>query len=294
MQVRLTVGRDGMLQECQVEFEILQEYSAGGRGERIHLGYVKLNLAEYVEPSETSISPSSPSAPNNEAAGEDGIVRRYLMQDSKINSTLKLGITMRHVEGTREYYAPPLRTAPVFSGIANIIHSSEPVQTQVTTGGASTPQPLDEETVPNLSSRNKEQGEMQDMYRRSLAAFWASQPGELKADEAIEDIFSGGDGWGKGGRPAPTEQENGNGRAGGGSFAGGNSSRPDSGTSTPNPDGDGKLVDGRRGMMYIAGPRRHNKHLKTRGRVKGQGEVDEFDVREDLKSWRVGEKAYYT
>jgi hypothetical protein len=33
------------------------------------------------------------------------------------------------------------------------------------------------------------------MYRRALAASWHSQPGELPADEVIEDIFSGGDGW---------------------------------------------------------------------------------------------------
>jgi hypothetical protein len=64
-----------MLQESFILFEILQEYSAGGRGERISLGNVKLNLAEYVEQSE---------------AEGDGVCRRYLMQDSKINSTLKV------------------------------------------------------------------------------------------------------------------------------------------------------------------------------------------------------------
>lgn len=33
------------------------------------------------------------------------------------------------------------------------------------------------------------------MYRRTLAASWAAQPGEPRADECIEDIFAGGDGW---------------------------------------------------------------------------------------------------
>ena len=33
------------------------------------------------------------------------------------------------------------------------------------------------------------------MYRLSLAAYWAAQPGELRPDECIEDIFAGGDGW---------------------------------------------------------------------------------------------------
>lgn len=59
-----------------MNFEVLQEYSSGARGERIILGNVKLNLAEYVDA--------------NEFDGEDGVCRRYLMQDSKINSTLKV------------------------------------------------------------------------------------------------------------------------------------------------------------------------------------------------------------
>jgi hypothetical protein len=33
------------------------------------------------------------------------------------------------------------------------------------------------------------------MYRRTLAASWQLQAGELNADECIEDIFAGGDGW---------------------------------------------------------------------------------------------------
>ena len=64
-----------LLQDSEIHFEILQEYSAGARGERILLGIVKLNLAEYVEGSEE---------------GDEGITRRYLMQESKINSTLKV------------------------------------------------------------------------------------------------------------------------------------------------------------------------------------------------------------
>jgi len=66
-----------MLHESWIIFEVLQEYSAGGRGERIVLGTVKLNLSEYVEQSDL-------------LDGEEGVCRRYLMQDSKINSTLKV------------------------------------------------------------------------------------------------------------------------------------------------------------------------------------------------------------
>jgi len=71
----LTIGKDGMLQDFEINFEVLQEYASGARGEKILLGNVKLNLAEYVEASDDT---------------EDGFTRRYLMQDSKINSTLKV------------------------------------------------------------------------------------------------------------------------------------------------------------------------------------------------------------
>ena len=319
MQVRLGVGKDGMLQECTIEFEILQEYSAGGRGERIRLGGVKLNLAEYVEASENPASPSSPGGgPNHAGEGstEEGVVRRYLMQDSKINSTLKLSILMLHTSGPRDYYAPPLRTAPVFGGIAGIIHSSEPA---APTGNPLAPDGGGEgiagdelANAPDFRSRNKEAGEMMDMYRRTLAAFWASQPGELKADEAVEDIFSGGDGWGKNGRPLPVEVENeyrpstgetknaarNDGVAFGAGAGMGSSSRPNSrpgsGANTPNLDGDANMHSGNnRGIkaMSSAG-RKHDHRHRHRLRQKGHGEVEEEDLIDDLRSWRIGETAY--
>ena len=74
--LRLIVDKNSMLQESDIHFEVLQEYSSGARGERITLGNVKLNLAEYVEAGDGDV--------------DEGITRRYLMQDSKINSTLKV------------------------------------------------------------------------------------------------------------------------------------------------------------------------------------------------------------
>lgn len=62
-----------MLQERPIIFETVQEY-AGAR-ERIALGSLSLNLAEYAR------------------VGKE--TRRYLMQDSKINSTLKVGESLQ-------------------------------------------------------------------------------------------------------------------------------------------------------------------------------------------------------
>ena len=128
---------------------------------------------------------------------------------------------------------------------------------------------------------------MQDMYRRTLAAYWASQPGELKADECIEDIFAGGDGWGKGGRP--TTQAVGVGH-----------NAPESATSTPNPDGNDVRVQGdsrnskignaRRGFLDIGKSGKYGSKAKLPR--KGAGEVDEFEIREDLRSWNISQKAH--
>jgi hypothetical protein len=298
-----------MLQECSVNFEILQEYSAGGRGERIRLGELKINLAEYVEASENPTSPSSPGGganPTGEGNTEEGVVRRYLMQGSKINSTLKLSILMLHTSGPRDYYAPPLRTAPVFGGIAGIIHPQEPAAPTgnplASDGGGEGVGGEEVANGPDFRSRNKEAGEMMDMYRRTLAAFWASPPGELKADEAVEDIFSGGDGWGKNGRPLPVDAEiehrgsaadaNGHARNDSVAFNSRPNSRPSSGANTPNMDGDRDMNSGgTRGIKALgAGRRRDHKH--RRSRPKGHGEVDEEELVEDLRSWRVEESAY--
>lgn len=97
----------------------MQDYSSGVRGEKITLGQVTLNLAEYVEESEMG------------PGGEGGVIRRYLMQESKINSTLKIGIMMKQVDGERNFTAPPLKTAPVFGGIAGIVAGDQAEQDDV-------------------------------------------------------------------------------------------------------------------------------------------------------------------
>ncbi|THC97009.1 hypothetical protein EYZ11_003513 [Aspergillus tanneri] len=88
LQVRLTIDRSQTLHECDVHFEIIQEFESGGIGDNKNvLGKIRLNLAEYVEKSDD----------------QEGVVRRYLMQESKINSTLKVAIAMRQVEGDRNF-----------------------------------------------------------------------------------------------------------------------------------------------------------------------------------------------
>lgn len=46
-----------------------------------------------------------------------------------------------------------------------------------------------------MNFKSTEARELQDMYRRTLSASFAAQAGELPADECIESLFAGGDGW---------------------------------------------------------------------------------------------------
>lgn len=110
ISVRLTIDKNNNLAETLIHFEVIQEFhNIATKGERITLGTLSLNLAEYVEESEMGVD------------GDEGVVRRYLMQESKINSTLKVSICMRQVDGEKNFVAPPLKTAPVFGGIAGIV-----------------------------------------------------------------------------------------------------------------------------------------------------------------------------
>lgn len=134
--IRISIDKNNNLAECLIEFEVLQEFAVA---EKITLGCVKLNLSEYIEESEafgreigspprkrSSLGLSPTGAVGDEESEarivEEGIVRRYLMQDSKINSTLKIGILMVQVDGERNFIAPALKTAPVFGGgIAGLV-----------------------------------------------------------------------------------------------------------------------------------------------------------------------------
>ena len=284
--LRMTIDKNGMMQDAAIHFEVIQEYSSGGRGERILLGNVKLNLAEYVEPSENE--------------GEDGISRRYLMQDSKINSTLKITIFMKQLEGDRNFSTPQLKGAPVFGGIAGIMAGEQQGETDDITGH-----------MPSLNSKFRETGELQDMYRRTLAAYWAAQPGELKADECIEDIFAGGDGWGDKNHSTPHTPRHEHLPIG--EYSDGEDhSEDDSGLSpsSSKPDASSKKskgltesfkslraqhkkqksigrADGVSGRSSIEQQANHLKAEADTKRRRPAQEVDELTMREDLRSWTI-------
>ena len=192
-----------------------------------------------------------------------------------------------------KYVRPPLKTARVFGGIAGIMNAEQG-------------DPDDLGHMPSMSSKTREIGELQDMYRRTLAASWAAQAGELPADQCIENIFAGGDGWGNARSgdhlQVPTSKKNGD-------------STEDDGSDEESRvrRGHGRNASSFSRSMKQRGhgskSNRGNHSNRTTDSVDGQGsielqansssteekarsyrrmhEIDEFEAREDLRSWEI-------
>jgi hypothetical protein len=160
--------------------------------------------------------------------------------------------------------------------------------------------------VPTVSHKSREAGdELRDLYRKTLAAELTIRPGVPSADQVIEDIFSGGDGW-CGNQPyESTTPTSGTGRKHiGGS---GGTSADDSGNWSD--DGGASTIRAnkrswpdfqfsKRGQSN----RENSVSLRSRGSF-GQGahsdmdkdyagpvpEIDELDVRDNLRCWNYSE-----
>ena len=158
--------------------------------------------------------------------------------------------------------------------------------------------------MPSMSKKTRELGKLQDMYRRTLAASWAAQAGELPADKCIEDIFAGGDGWGSHTdhtntphlRPSDdsTEdresdveqrtvrrQDNRSSRFG---------SRLDTTPRHSAQSSNDRNVHGAHGVSGRASIEQQVKSSNAQSKsqnAKRSNEIDEFSAREDLRSWHI-------
>ncbi|EAW08171.1 N-terminal C2 domain-containing protein [Aspergillus clavatus NRRL 1] len=273
LQVRLTIDRNQTLHECEIVFEIIQELGSGGSSDKNLLGRIRLNLAEYVDKSDD----------------EEGIVRRYLMQDSKINSTLRIGIAMRQIDGDKNFTTPPLRSAAVFAGIAGVVSAEQGEHDDLG-------------RLPSIHTQSREVADMQDMYRRTLAASWLSGTDDIPADKLIEELFATGS-CGNDDYNHPRSRWSGEYQ---------HELRPDSYTDTRQTRSGNRLSPSfeRRpkssssqfrneikGSNTSSGSTRKTGSIQNqlydnpngkswRGRSEAD-EVSEFDVREDLRSWEV-------
>lgn len=170
--------------------------------------------------------------------------------------------------------------------------------------------------IPTIS-KSRDHGELQDMYRRTLAASWAAHPVELPADQCVEDIFNGGDGWKHEMSTPQITGQDGNISDGKGGHRRGHSHhhRTASGTSIASQNSQNTLAaTGTRNSIQKFGHKREKSQetigiagspvvgngnesssegTSERGRagVRRPEEVDEFSVREDLVAWKLPEKA---
>jgi hypothetical protein len=138
------------------------------------------------------------------------------------------------------------------------------------------------------------------MYRRALAASWASQPGELPADQCVEEIFAGGDGWKHDSKGAPRIAQDNPNTSGEDLHR---HHRTQSGASSKSQNTITGKGSGRFGHKHSRSkdtighasgiqnsPNETSSDGSERGRTGGfrkAQEVDEFEVRDDLMAWRL-------
>ena len=188
-------------------------------------------------------------------------------------------------------HRPQLRIAPIFGGIAGIINTADKGEAE-------------DGHIPAMSSKiTRDIGEMQDMYRRTLTASYVSQIHELPADECIEDIFSGGDGWGNNSGHDLFKDPNGSGNE---EESDGEHLAPPSHHRRGHSRHGSKGVQPKQKVNHRSGHKRDIPGTGSGGRShhdqpatssssddhkyrhqKRMNEVSELDVREDLRSWAI-------
>lgn len=149
----------------------------------------------------------------------------------------------------------------------------------------------EDRNLPTSRKLARDTGEMQDLYRRALTASYTSNDSELPADECIEDIFAGGDGWGRKTNrvtfQAHLQRESDDDSVSPKRRASGHSrtSSHDHGRSADHRRKDSKPkkpTDKSRDGPNSSSSEEHKKLDQLRDR-----DVSEFDLREDLRSWQI-------
>ncbi|KAK9454348.1 N-terminal C2 in EEIG1 and EHBP1 proteins-domain-containing protein [Dipodascopsis uninucleata] len=156
--VRMVIRKDGRLSNRYIVFEVVSEMA----GEKIDLGNIHVNMAEFAKEK------------------SDG--RRYLLQNSKVNSTLKISMKFHQLSGDSTFSTPSISNSQVFGGLRGVIVEKQKDK---------------DDTIHIPSSLDIAEQSTPSLYRETLTASWLRQDGELPAEECIEDIFGGGDGWAK-------------------------------------------------------------------------------------------------
>ncbi|SAM00710.1 hypothetical protein [Absidia glauca] len=105
----LVISKQHMLQPCELKLEIYQE--VGGTGAAKQMGSLSINMSEY--------------------ATSGSITRRYLLEECKFNSFIKLSIDMKQVTKVEEPFdVPPLTKPHRQTDISVMIANTAPEKTE--------------------------------------------------------------------------------------------------------------------------------------------------------------------
>jgi len=141
------VGKDGVLLPFELRLDVLQELH-GGRDTDI-IGNLVLNLSEYV--------------------GHDAKSRRYLLQDSKVNSMLKLSILLKQRNMDVEFTVPPMKKPLIMADVSTMIVERENItaRLQLPLGSSSS---ITAGSASSESSHQRSQGLQRSPSSASLAS----------------------------------------------------------------------------------------------------------------------------
>lgn len=180
----LKVGtKDNELQPRWLELEVFivtksHAQHDQGRTERqkSFLGKIMINLSEF--------------------AGVDGTQpMRYLLKDSRVNAVISVSIGMSLIKGNlNDYIIPKLSS----KGLANALDEStfESVSNSSKHGGASASSPMSDQKF-HRSLKFASDPVITRLYQRTFEISWDPRPGEYTAEECVDDIILGSDGWAK-------------------------------------------------------------------------------------------------
>lgn len=221
--IKMSVNKAKELQEKVLQLVVYIEYSdskdnSKDGNKRSVLGKVDINLAEYANYDEPTTN-------------------RYLLQDSKVNCILNVKIGMELIKGDKDEFIPPkVKSNSIFKGISTVFNESSSVTaphspttnnstsssnthsnanntahtTATTASKAGSSKPTTPQTPHSHTSNSQMSSEkyhhsitissdpvLSKLYERTFEIPWDPRPGEFNAQECVDDIFNGGNGWAK-------------------------------------------------------------------------------------------------
>ncbi|KAH8827141.1 hypothetical protein DL96DRAFT_1556280 [Flagelloscypha sp. PMI_526] len=118
--VKMDVDRDSKdLLSSYLKLSVMQEVIPGDLDapQNPKLGELHLNLAEYA-----GAGPNG-DGKNGGATSVNRVTRRYLLEQSKTNATLKLTLEMERISGEMDFIPPPLPKDQIFAGVGALLEN---------------------------------------------------------------------------------------------------------------------------------------------------------------------------